>query len=244
MFKFFAVAAVLCLLPSAALAQDPAQPAWTGSIGAGLAFTSGNTDTSNINASFKVVRDPKTRTLFAAEGLYIRGSKDGELSADNALFGTRVERKLGAAGKAFWFGKVQFLRDTFKAIDAYWAPTAGVGYTFYDGPKGRFSADASVGASFEQNPGRDWQTNAVIAFGQKLVRNLSKTAAFTQSFAGNVVADDWGDGLYAFTVGVAASMTTRTQLKLEVVDTFKNRPSSPGVKQNDVSTVVAVVYTF
>ncbi len=244
MRQVLAGACALLLLSAPAGAQDPPPPVWSGAVGAGLAFTSGNTDTSNVNLSFKVVRDPKTRTLFAAEGLYLRGSRDGELSADNALFATRLERKLGAAGKGYVFGKLQYVRDTFKAMDAYWAPTAGFGYTFYDGPKGSFSADASVGAAFEKNPGLDWRTNAVIAFGQKLVRTLSKNASFTQSVAGNVVADDWADGLYAFTVGVAASMTTRTQLKLEVVDTFKNRPSAPGVKKNDVSTVVAVVYKF
>jgi putative salt-induced outer membrane protein YdiY len=238
--------AVLMLsLASVVGAQDapPAPPpTWTGAIGAGLALTSGNSDTSSVNVSFKAVRDPKTNTVFAAEGLYLRGSKDGAATADNALFNTRLERKLGA--KAFGFTQLQYLRDSFKAIEYFLAPTVGLGYRFYDGPKGTFSADASVGASWEKNRDRAVKTNAIVAFGEKFTRVLSKTATFTHTFAGNVVASDWADSLYTFSVGIAASMTARTQLKLEVLDTFKNKPPAPDIKKNDVSTVVAVVYKF
>ena len=61
---------------------------------------------------------------------------------------------------------------------------------------------------------------------------------------GAVAADDWADGLYTFNVGIAAAISGRTQLKFEVVDTFKNRPPAPGVKKNDVSTLVSVIYKF
>lgn len=83
-----------------------------------------------------------------------------------------------------------------------------------------------------------------MAFGEKLTRTLSKNAAFTHALAGTVVADDWADGLYTISVGIAASITKRTQLKVEVLDTFKNRPPSANVQKNDVSTIVALVYTF
>jgi putative salt-induced outer membrane protein YdiY len=136
---------MLALWTSVAWAQDAPPAVWSGSAGAGLAFTSGNTDTSNINLSFKVLRDPKKTAIFSADALYLRGSKDGELAANNALLNTRVERKLGA--KAYGFGQLQFLRDPFKAIDYFWAPTAGVGYRFYEGPKGRRAASRLMPAS-------------------------------------------------------------------------------------------------
>lgn len=227
---------------SAQDATPPPPPAWTGSVGAGLAFTSGNTDTSNLNLSFKAVRDPKTKSVFSVEGLFIHGSKDGELNADNSLFNARFERRVSE--KAFFFGNLQFLRDSFKSIDYFWAPTAGAGYRFYDTPSGSFSADASVGASWEKNSDRSVRTHAVLAFGEKLTRALSKTAALTHTFAGNVVANDVGDGLYTISVGVAASMTERTQIKVEVLDTYKTRPPDATIRKNDVSTVVSFVYKF
>ncbi len=235
---------ILCLsMPASAQdAPEAPPPTWTGSIGAGLAFTSGNTDTSNWNISFKAVRDPKTKTIFSAEGLFIQGRQDGELSADNSLFNTRLERRF--SDKAFFFGNLQFLRDSFKSIDYFWAPTVGVGYKFYDTEKGSFLADVSVGASWEKNPGLDVTTNGVIVFGEKLTYNLSKNAALTHAFAANVVADDFGDGLYTVSVGVAASMTARTQIKVELLDTYRTRPADETTKKNDVSTVVSFVFKF
>lgn len=241
-----AVAAMLVLAVAApAFAQEaPAAPppAWTGSIGAGLALTSGNTDTSHVNLSFKAVRDPRAKAVFAAEGTYIRGSQDGRRNADNALVNVRGERKVSP--RAFWFGQLQYLRNTFKAINAYWAPTIGVGYRLQDGPKGSFSADASVGASWENNPRADVQAHAVVTFGEQLTRVLSKTATLTHDFAVTVVAGDWTDGLYTFRVGLSVSVTERIQLKLEALDTFQSRPPAPGVQKNDVSTIASAVYRF
>ena len=79
----------------------------------------------------------------------------------------------------------------------------------------------------EKNPGLDRRTNAVVTASDKLEHKLSKTAAITQSFGALWKAQDFGDALYTFTAGVAASLTTRTQLKVEVVDTYASRPRPP-----------------
>ena len=39
-----------------------------------------------------------------------------------------------------------------------------------------------------------------------------------------------------------ASMSTRTQLKVEVLDTFKNKPPVPTIQKNDVAVLMATVY--
>jgi putative salt-induced outer membrane protein YdiY len=83
-----------------------------------------------------------------------------------------------------------------------------------------------------------------VAFGEKASYAISKTAALTQGFSAAIVADDWADGLYAFSVGLAAGITNRTQLKFEVIDTFKNKPPTADIKKNDVSTLVSVIYKF
>ena len=227
---------------SPAAAPAPPPPVWTGSIGAGVAVTSGNSDTSNINLSFKAVRDPKTKVIFSTEGLYIRGTGNGELTADNALFGAKVQRKL--SDRAYFFTQVQYLRDSFKAIDYFVAPTFGVGYKIVDTEKTKFSADASLGPSWEKNPGQDVRANVAVAVGEKLSYAVSKTATITHGFAATFVADDWADSLFAFNVGVAAGVTTRTQIKFEVIDTFKNKPPAVDIKKNDVSTLVSVIYKF
>jgi putative salt-induced outer membrane protein YdiY len=146
-----AVVLVACVgLVRPAAAQDPCPcppqppatppPVWTGSIGAGLALTQGNTDTTNLNVSFDVVRDPKAKVVFKAQGLYIRATQDGNDNVDRALVAGRVEYKL--TPRAYTFGQLQYVRDRFKEIDYLLAPTAGVGYLLVD--DGRLTLDVAT----------------------------------------------------------------------------------------------------
>lgn len=241
-----AVLVCALLAGSAATAQDPPpappKPIWSGSMGAGLASTTGNTDTQNWNVSFKVARKPKTGAQLAAEGLMIRGSKDGKPSTDNSLLQTRLDLKF--EDKAYVFGQAKYLRNPFKSIDYFWANTAGLGYRFADAPSGAFSVDLSAGASWEKTPGKPVRVNSAIAFGEKYSRALSRTATLTHGFAGNVVADDVGDGLYTTSVGVAAAVTNRTQVKVEALDTYRTATPSAAINKRDLSTVVSFVYKF
>jgi hypothetical protein len=53
---------------------------------------------------------------------------------------------------------------------------------------------------------------------------------------------NFDDALYTFGVGVAAAMSTRTRLQIELLDTFKNVPPLPTVQKNDVTLLMAIVY--
>jgi hypothetical protein len=113
-----------------------------------------------------------------------------------------------------------------------------------DTERAKLATDASIGPSWEKNPDQDVRAKLALLFGEKASYALSKTAALTQGFAATLVADDWADSLYTFNAGVAASLTGRLQLKLEVVDTYKNKPPTIDIKKNDVSTLVSVLYKF
>ena len=88
---------------------QPPPPAWTGSFGAGLSLTRGNSDTSNINLSYAIKYDPTDHFVFASKGLWLRGSRDGELTASRLGLESRLDRKLG--GRTSVFGQVQYARD-------------------------------------------------------------------------------------------------------------------------------------
>ena len=55
-------AGLACSAPTMAQTPPPEPRIWTVSAGAGLALTSGNTDTSTVNASYEVIYDPQTGT--------------------------------------------------------------------------------------------------------------------------------------------------------------------------------------
>ncbi len=214
---------------------------WTGSFGAGLAITQGNKDTTNFNLSFDLKRDPKTKTVFKAEGLYILATEDGEENADRGIIAIRLERLI--TERAYVFGQLGYVRDRFKDIDYLIAPTAGIGYKVVATDRTTFDVDTSVGMVFEKNTGLELETDGAVALGEKFSHKLSANAVITQGSAALWKMDDFGDALYTFSAGLAASVTTRVQLKLEFQDVYKSRPTGDADK-NDIAFITAFVYKF
>jgi putative salt-induced outer membrane protein len=226
--------------PPAAPAPPP--PPWTGSAGLGLTLNRGNTETTNLNLSFEATHDPKTRSVWKFKGLYLRGANNGTLAVDQLQLQGRNERTL--TERVYAFGQLQFLKDHFKDIDYLVAPSAGLGYKLVATPMTSFNVDGGLGVKVEKNPGLDRRTDLVVTASDKLEHKLSETAKITQGLGALWKAQDFGDALYTFSAGVAASMTTRTQLKLELLDTYASRPPTPAVKSNDVALITAIVYKF
>ena len=220
----------------------PPPPVWTGSFGAGIALTQGNRDTRNVNLSFDLKRDPGTKVVFKADGLYILATENGEENVDRGIFNTRVEYALSP--RAYAFGQVGYVRDRFKEIDYLIAPTAGVGYKVVATDRTTLDVDGSVGMVFERNTGLDIASDGAILFGEKLAHKLTSTATITQGFAALWKMDDPGDALYTFSAGLAASLSTRFQLKLEFQDIYKTRPTGVLVDKNDIAFISAIVYKF
>jgi putative salt-induced outer membrane protein len=226
--------------PPAAPPEPP--PGWSGNAAFGLALNRGNTATTNLNLSFEATDDPKTRTVWKFKGLYLRGENNGELAVDRLLLEGRNERTL--TERVYAFGQIQFLEDQFKQIDYLFAPSVGIGYKLVTAPMTTLSVDGGVGIKWEKNPGFDRRTTGVFTGSDKFEHKLSTTATVMQAFNALWKADDFGDALYTFTAGVAATLTTRTQLKVELLDTYATRPPTITVKGNDVALLTALVYKF
>ena len=239
-----ATATAQSAMPPAPVATTPAAPTppWTGSAGFGLALNRGNTETTNINASFEATYDPKAANVVKLKGLYLRGDNNGSLAVDNLLLDGRDEVKL--TGRVYAYGELRFIRDQFKAIDYLYAPNAGVGYKFIDRPKTTLSADVGAGAQIEKDSGLARRTDALVTASDKLEIKLSKTASITQGFTALWKTRDVGDAIYTTSAGVAAALTTRTQLKLEWLDTYVAVPAVATIKSNDSALLTTFVYKF
>jgi putative salt-induced outer membrane protein YdiY len=228
-------------MASSAFAQPAAQPKiWTVALSAGLALTSGNTDTSNVNAAYDIVYNPQTKNVVKSDGLFLRGETEGVLSANRVGLNVRDEYSL--TPRTFVFGQNQYLHDEFKNIDYLVAPTAGIGYKILDTMATKFAVDGSVGGVWEKNPGFDANASGALTFSEKLTQTLTATTTLTQSFAALWKTTDFSDALYTAGLGLAAAMSTRTQLKVEILDTYKNLPPLPTLQKNDVAVLMAIVY--
>jgi putative salt-induced outer membrane protein len=233
---------VLAVLPASTFAQTPPPPGWTGSASAGLALTSGNSDTSTVNAAYELKRDTGGNVLLKSNGLLVWGKSEDVLTNDRLALDGRVERKLNE--RTAVFGQTQYLRDSFKAIDYLISPTIGVSRVLLKSERSELGVDGAVGVVWEQNPDLELQTDGAVTAGQQFAHKLTSTTEIKQRLAGLWKMDDFGDALYTFGAGIAASITTGTQMKVEFLDTFKTEPPSPDVKQNDIAVLVSFVYKF
>ena len=220
---------------------SPPPPVWKGALGGGLSLTGGNTDTKSYNLDFAVVRDPKKKDVFKADGFYLRSDTDGEATVDRTGLGTRYERALGKAARAFAFGEVRYLRDAFKDVDHLITPTVGLGYRVVDRERVKLSADAGVGLAFEQLAEREATTDGAVSASENLLWKLSANAAFVHTGRALWKIDDFGDAYYHLDAGIAASLARRFQLKLTFADDYKTRPR-PDKKKNDTAILATIVF--
>ena len=227
--------------PPAAAPAPPAGP-WTGNARFNLSLNRGNTATTNLNITGETTYDPKKRSVWKFKTLYLRGKTNGELAVDRFLAELRDE--LNLTSRVYAFGQLQFLEDQFKQIDYLIAPSAGIGYKLVATPATTFNVDGGFGVKIEKNPGVEKRTDPVFSAGDKFEHKLSATSTISQGFSALWKADDFGDALYNFSAGAAAALTARTQLKIELVDTYASRPPNETVKKNDVALITALVYKF
>ena len=231
---------VLGLAGTAAAQTAPAPAPWSGSLAAGLALTGGNTSTATTNLAF--TSDKTRRNIIRAEGLNIRSSRDGDAIVDRTSLSAEDDYTLTA--RSYGFGRFQYLRDQFKSIDYLISPTVGVGYRVLDTTLSTITADVAVGAVTEKNPGIDKRSSGAMTAGEKAMHKLSESATLTQSLTGLWKTSDFGDSLLTFQAGLAATVTNRTQLKVDFLDTYKSQPPSVLVKKNDTALIMSVVFKF
>lgn len=226
----------------AAASPDPVQ-VWKGNIGAGLSLTGGNTDTANYTLSFEATRDPKTRNLMRFAGLYLRSDQSDVTTSDRLRLGFRDEYTM--SDRAFAYFDMGYMRDPFKEIDYLLNPQAGLGWKLYKTDRATFGIDGGLGVVWERNTFlEETHSSGSVNAGQHFDYQISEGTKFVQQFAGLWKMDDFEDHLFHFALGLATRLTSRTELKVEFIDDYKNVTPSPEVKKNDTAFLTSVIFNF
>lgn len=235
---------VLCVgVAGSAWAQAAPVPTppktWTVNISAGLTFTSGNTDTSTLNAGYDLAYDPHRSNLVKSDALLLRGKSDGVSSADRLNWNARDEYRISQ--RFSLFAGNQYVRDTFKQIRYLAAPTAGIAYAVGDEATTHFEMSGGAGGVWEKDTDTALSHSGSLSAAEKFTCGVTATTTLNESTSVLWKTGDFADSLYTFTAGLAASVSTHTQMKFDVLDTFKNKPPAPS-RRNDVAVVLAFVY--
>jgi putative salt-induced outer membrane protein len=228
-----------------ALAQDTCpcpeepEPGWRTSIGFGFAYTTGNTDTQNLNLTFDVIHDPKTKNVFRADGFWIRNETDGEVSANRAALMLRDEYTF--SGRTFAFVELSYQQDEFKELDYLWTPLGGIGHHLVDSERVRLTVDGAVGGAFEKLYDQASTSDGTFKVGQSLRWQISGSATLTQSAWGLWKFSDTSDSYYHLSLALSSSVTGWLEVQLSLVNDYKNKPASPELEKNDLALLANLV---
>jgi putative salt-induced outer membrane protein YdiY len=227
-----------------AFAADPPLPPrnWNSSVGAGLAITSGNTDTKNINLSFATKYDPKTRFVFKADALYLRGEANGTTQVDKASADVRGDYSI--SDRTFAFGEVSYLRDPFQDLNYFVAPIVGAGYRIIKSDTRNLTVDGGVGAEIESTGQAGRSSSGAVKAGENFDWALSATSKVTEKLTAIWKTSDFGDGFYHFDAGLTTTVARRVELKVAYVYDYRSKPPSAAVKKGDSALFAALLYKF
>jgi putative salt-induced outer membrane protein YdiY len=232
------------LLSNSVFAQAPpaSSTTYTGSISAGVAVTNGNTDTTNYNIAFALIRDPKTKNVIKSSALYLRGDQNSILAVDRTTANLRDEYTV--SGRTFVFGQTDYFRDRFKDINYLVSPTAGVGYKLVSRENTLILLDGGAGGLWEKDTGLPVTSSGSITAGERFSSKVNSALTFAQSINTLWKTDDFSDSLSNFAASATTSISKRLDMKVEFIDSYKNRPAILGIKKNDTAFVTALVFKF
>jgi len=237
-----AIILAMLALPTVCAAQEEEEPPkhFTGNLGAGFSFTSGNTDTTNFNISGELTYDPKTKNVIKANGLYLRSSSNNEDTADRLTLGFRDEYSFSE--RFFAYGALGYLRDPFKSINYLLNPQGGLGYRPILNDRVELTVNGGGGAVWEKNPGVDVQSSGTINAGEDFSLKLSENSRLTQSVYSLFKTSNFDDYLIHFNVALVSSITSRAEVKVEFINDFKNVTPAPEIKKNDSAFIFSFLY--
>ncbi len=221
---------------------EPPPPPLTGSVGAGLSITSGNSDTSAFNLSFGLVYDPKTHSLFRADAFYLRSASNGVATTDKAAASVRYEYKI--TERIYGFAQVGYLRDRFQNTTYLITPMVGAGYDVVKEKDLTLAFDGSIGGAFEKDSGYDAQSSGAFSVGESFGWKFSPAATLTQKASGLWKTDNTSDAFYHFEIGLSASLVKNFEMKVAYLVDIKNKPNPPTLKKTDTALIAALVYKF
>jgi putative salt-induced outer membrane protein len=242
------LAATLVPAPAVHAEDPPKEPPkpWSGEFTAGVAITSGNSNTTGINAALKAAFDPKTRNVLKLDGFYLYSRTEGVASVDKGAFGIRDEYSL--TDRIFAFAEARYQKDRFKHVSYLITPMVGAGYKIVNTKEMVLAVDGSVGVAFERDTDLFFQalpstTSGAFRLGQSFSWQISPAAKLTEGAWGLFKMDDISDANYHFEIALNTGISKLFELKVAFLDDYKNKPTG-GSKKNDTSFIAGVGVKF
>ena len=220
-----------------AIDKAAAKDGWQGSVGLGFLNTSGNSDTSSLNANVALgyKSGPWGDTLNLQE---LHASQNGVATADS--YDVTGQSKYSFTEKNYVYGLLDDQGDRFSGYSRRTTEALGYGRRLLDSASQQL--DVEIGAGARQTRYTDDTSDSVVI--ERLSASYLWKFAEKSNFAENLSVEHGTDN--TFTQSVTALTTNLAgSFALSISYTLKHNSSVlPGFKNTDTITAVSLVYSF
>lgn len=228
----------LAVLSLAAHGADaPADPGLTGKAELGFLATSGNSDTSSLNAKLALGFEvAKWRHSVSAAA--VKSEDSGVTTAERYQFGVKSDYKINEHD--YLFATVNWEQDEFAGFSQRTSEAVGYGRRLISSPEHHL--DLEIGAGARQTdlvlgPSLD---ETILRASGKYKWSISEGSVFDQS----LIVEKGGETTYTESVS-ALGVKINGALSLKLSYTIKNNSEVPvGLENTDTYTAVGIEYTF
>lgn len=235
------VVLLLCL-PVPAFAQAPAPAAPTdplvGSASLGYLATSGNTDSTNANGSFKVTWDLDGPWKHDWTALLISARTNGVTTAESYAAGYKAQRDFSETSYLFFSG--DWREDLFSGFDRQVSQAVGYGRHLIDSEKHMLALEGGAGARQSDVTTGEELDEAIVRGGLDYLFKISETSEFSQK----LLIEQGEDNRYTQST---SALKTRVVGAIALVFSYVIKSNSDvpvGIEKTDRFTSLALEYAF
>lgn len=246
MKKQVLAAALLSTLASpSVLAQDDVKP-FTLEGGLGFIFTSGNTETTSINASLEGHQElEKWSNDYTVEGLY----KEETVDVDGEEVNRTSAQKFFASGQGNYklenpdyrlFGFASYEDDRFSSYNYQSTVAAGWNQKVWENDNTSLEYSVGPGYSWAETQEDVEQNSFIVRASGAFEWLISDTAKFSQTLSTEVGNENTKSRAEsALTATISGNLSMKLSVKLD-----HNSNVNEGVEKLDTATAVTLVYSF
>lgn len=234
-------ALLLCSVSGAALAQVPAAAPpdpFVGTVALGYLSTSGNTESTNGNASLKVAWNLDGPWQHNWTALAINARTSGVTTAEAYAAGYKGTRDFSAT--SYLFASGDWRQDRFSGYDKQVTEAVGYGRRLLDTPRHMLALEGGGGAKQSDLSTGEELDEAIVRGGLEYLLHISDTSEFNQK----VLIEQGDDNRYTEST---SALKTRIVGNLALVLSYviKNNSDVPvGIEKTDRFTALSLEYGF
>lgn len=212
--------------------------AWAGTADLGYQATTGNSQTSSVNAKFALEMErPTWKNAFAIQAA--TASEQGDSSAERYWFTEQYDWKVNA--RDYLFVTLEGQKDLFAGVRDRLTEAGGYGRRVLGGPVHRLSLELGAGASqLREADAESFQSNAVARTALHYDWKLSATSAFAETVKIEVSdANTYAESATELNLSIVGNLFAK------LAYTVRHNSLAPaGSLNTDTFTAVSLSYQF